>query len=415
MANVESSFPKWVRVRQNLENSPTISDVPSAVSRQFESPFVSAINSGDKVAIAVGSRGIDRIDEVVMEVVNRVYSLGACPYIVPAMGSHEGGTPRGQTEALASLNITQRGLDCPIEADMETVQLGKTLSGVNVYFSRAALQADHIIAISRVKKHTSFTGEVESGITKLTTVGLGKIEGARAYHSFGYHNFSRNIVQGLGVVLRHVNMPFGIAILENGRSKITSVNIVPPAVIPEYDRELLLTANSLMARLPGEKIDILFVDEIGKAISGRGMDTFVINRDYSSSLPLKPEIGFVVVRDVQGGNANGIGAADLVLERAFRKIDWGKTILNAEIAGTPEGGTVREVVENDLEALKKATRALGVELSDTRIVLIKNTKDLEEFWITDTFLPQLPENKFNIEESVPMSFNRFGMFSLKRF
>lgn len=412
--------PKWVVVRQDLNNSPTIPDAFGAISRQITySKAVKQIHPGQRVAVALGSRGIDRIDQVAKAVVGSLRYQGALPFIVPAMGSHEGATAKGQKEALAKLGIDEDTMGCKIDAGMEVVQLGKTRHGVGVYFSRAAFNADHVVPVGRVKKHTSFTGAIESGLIKLTTVGLGKIEGAAAYHHPAYSehptydNFPRDIEQGFGVIRRRVSVPFGVALVENGLNKLSQGGVIPGADIPQTDRRMLMIANELMPRLPGSKIDILVVEQIGKSISGRGMDTNVINRDYNGSLAPEPEIGTIIVRSViDGGNANGIGAADIVLQQAVDQIDKRKTELNAQTAGTPEGAVVRRVAECDRAAVTFGLVRTRRPVEEVTMMYIKNTKDIAELWVTQNLIPQLSGEGITIEgEPFSLGFDQRGMLS----
>lgn len=406
----EGNLPKLVLVEQTLDTR-RIENIGSAVAEQFERcSATSAIKPGGSVALAFGSRGIDRINEVARAVVEEVSLRGGRPIIIPAMGSHEGATARGQRGALAKLGITEDTVGCPIRPSMKTVVLGYIRGNIPVHFSREALSADLVIATSRVKPHTSFTGFIESGVTKLSTVGLGKIDGAKAYHKPGYTNFPQNLANGLRVILNKVNMPFGIALVENGLSELAILEVVPGDKILERDQALLATATDLMPRLVGKEIDILVVGTIGKTISGRGMDTKVVRRDYEGPIPGTPQVRSIIVRDLVGNNANGIGAADIVLRQAERKINKKNTLLNAQTAGTPEGARIREIAENDQEALARACIALGISPEQARIVIIQDTKHLERMLVSETLLSQLQGGKTTIiEEPQAVIFDQEGL------
>lgn len=400
------AFLKLIKVQRDLNNAPVIDNISSHIGEEFKSlKGDSSIEEGDAVAVALGSRGIDRIDQVAKEVIKQIKRLGGKPFIVPAMGSHEGGTAEGQIGALAKLGITESNMGCPINGMMETAFIGRTSKGIDVCFSKAALLfAKFVVPVGRVKPHTSFTGPIESGLTKSVAVGLGKTAGAKEYHAGGYENFSFNIAQALKIIQRQVRIPFGLALVENGLSKITHAEVVQGDSINEGDERLLCMAQSLMPKLPGEKIDILIVDQIGKEISGRGMDSKVINRGYDGPLQDRPEIGKIIVRDVVGGNANGIGAADIVLQRAVKKIDQEVTLLNAYTAGTPEGARIRSVARHDLAAFDLACTQLGIPFREAKIAWIKNTKALSDIFVSESFVSQLPKDAKIVGEPVSVKF-----------
>lgn len=393
------TLPRWVKVRQQL-NSVEVTDVAAAVAAEFQRPEIKAtITPGLRVALTAGSRGIDRIADVIRASAVEVRRLGGEPFVVPAMGSHGGATAAGQTALLAHYGVTEEGVGCPIKASMDTVLLGRVENDTPVYFDRTAYeQADAVIPIGRVKPHTDFHGPIESGLMKMIAIGLGKQKGAEHFHWRGFPEFHHLIPAVARFTLSHVNMPFGIALVENGYGHLSLIEAVPNNRIWEREQELLKIARDRLARLPGERIDVLLIDEIGKDISGDGADPNVINRDIAgqlsvSELVLKPSVQRIVVRDLTSdteGNATGIGLADFGLRRAIDKIDPISTYMNCITSKSPAAARLPIVVDTDRQALFLSINScLQTEVEQARVVRIKNTKDLEEFWATEPVLSEI--------------------------
>ena len=290
-------------------------------------------------------------------------------------------------------------MGCPIRASMETVHLGDVEDNVPVYFDRIAHQeADVVIPIGRVKPHTDFNAPIESGLMKMIAIGLGKQKGADTFHARSFEAFHHLIPSVAQFSLTHVNMPFGIALVENGHGKLGIIEAIPAARIWEREQDLLRTARSWMGRLLGERIDILLIDEIGKDISGDGADPNVINRDISGEMRKmestpKPWVQRIIIRDLTDdtdGNATGIGLGDVVLRRAFEKVDLTTTYMNAVTAKYPSGAYIPMILENDRQAIFVALgSAFMTEVETAKIARIKNTKDVEEFWASEPLLPEL--------------------------
>ena len=409
-------LPRWVRVRQKLY-AERIENVTGAVAAEFTRAEIrSAIRPGARVALAAGSRGIDRIDQVVRAVVAEVKRLGGAPFVVPAMGSHGGATAEGQAELLAHYGISESSMGCQIVSSMETVLLGEVEGGVPVWFDREAAQADVVIPINRVKPHTDFHAPIESGLVKMIAVGLGKQQGAATFHRRGFAEFHRLLPAVARFTLGKVNIPFGIALVENGFAQLAHVEAIPAARLWERETELLRMARDWMPRLPGDRIDVLVVDAIGKDISGIGADTNVVNRYYDGMLPFTPHIQRIVIRDLTvetEGNASGIGLGDVALRQAVEKLDPVKTYMNCITAKTPEGARIPLTVENDRQALHIALACcLQVENADARIARIRDTKHLEEFWASEPLLAAL-ERADSVEpvgEVEDIRFDTEGMF-----
>lgn len=398
----QGELPRWVKVRQRLYNA-ALADVAAAVAAEFAQAGVrAAIRPGQRVALTGGSRGIDRIDQVLRAAAAEVRKLGGEPFVVPAMGSHGGATAAGQCAVLAEYGITEAAIGCPIRASMDTDLLGyiddQPVAGgtarVPVWFDATAhRQADVVIPIGRVKPHTDFHGAIESGLMKMVAIGLGKQKGADTFHSYGFTEFHRLIPAVARFTLAQGQIPFGLALLEDGHGRLAHVEAVPTPQIEVREQELLQLAREWMPRLPGERIDVLIVDAIGKDISGIGADTNVVNRYYGQALEFLPRIQRLVVRGLTPateGNATGIGLFDVALRRVIKRIDYASTYMNVVTAKAPEGARLPIMVDTDRQALRVALACcLRVESASARIVRIRDTKHLEEFWASEPLLPEL--------------------------
>jgi hypothetical protein len=417
------ALPRWVKVRQRLDAT-VIDDVAAAVADEFARPEVAAtIGPGARVALTAGSRGIDRIDEVIRAAVVEVRRRGGEPFVVPAMGSHGGATAEGQLELLAHYGITESTMGCPIRSSMETILLGQVADGVPVYFDRIAYeQADAVIPIGRVKPHTDFHGPIESGLMKMIAIGLGKQTGAEYFHRQGFADF-HHLIPAVGrFTLSRVNIPFGLALIENGHGRLGLIEAVPNARIWEREQELLRVARDRMARLPQvERLDVLIVDRIGKDISGSGADPNVVNRDATGTiaageLHLRPQIQRIVFRDLTNdteGNATGIGLADVVLSRAVAKLDPIPTYMNLITAKSPDGAKIPITVDSDRQALQVALACcIKVDNATARIMRIADTKHLEELWVSESLLAEVADlgTIEPVGDPAPIAFDSSGMF-----
>jgi hypothetical protein len=383
---LRGTLPEWALIRHRMDPD-EIRDVGLSVQEALR-PVADSVRPGARVCLAVGSRGIDRIDQVVRATVEWVRAAGAEVFVVPAMGSHGGATGEGQLEVLASYGITPDAMGCEIRSSMDTVELGEVRPGVPVYFDRNAFEgADVVVPINRVKPHTDFRGEVESGLMKMISIGLGKQKGADTFHAQGFDVFHELIPEVARYTLSRVNIPFGLALVENGYSRLWRIEAVPRDRIWDRERELLVEARARMARLPLERIDVLVLDYIGKDVSGLGMDSNVVGRYYSgASMETGPDIQRIVVRDLTDateGNAVGIGMADVVLRRATTRMDSHKTYMNCITAKTVEGARVPLTVDSDRQALYVAIACcLRVDSEHARIVRIRDTKHMGLMYVS---------------------------------
>ncbi len=414
------TLPRWAKVRQQLDATDA-GDVDAAVAAEFRRPEVaSTLAPGQRVALTAGSRGIDQIDRVLRAAATEVRLIGAEPFVVPAMGSHGGATAAGQLELIAHYGVTEEAIGCPILASMETVELGEVEGGVPVWFDRNAYEADAVIPIGRVKPHTDFHGPVESGLMKMLAIGLGKQKGAEFFHAQGFPEFHHLIPAVARCTLSRVNIPFGVALVENGYGRLGLIEAVPAARIWEREQELLRIARQWLGRLPGERIDVLILDFIGKDISGDGADPNVVNRDFTglltvSELPLTPRIQRIVIRDLTPdteGNATGMGMGDVMLRRAVDKIDPVATYMNVVTSKAPEAARIPLTVDTDRQALSMALAScLKTVPESARIARMRDTKHVEELWVSEPLLPEILETGRIevIAELQPIAFNAAGM------
>lgn len=409
-------LPRWVRVRQELTSAP-LADPAAAVAAEFARPELEGlIRPGSRVALACGSRGIDRLGEVTAACVREVRRRGGEPFVVPAMGSHGGATAEGQRAVLAGYGVTPEAAGCPVRSSMEVVLLGTTSEGVPAWFDRLAAEADAVIPINRVKPHTDFHAGVESGLAKMIAIGLGKQRGADALHAQGFASFARHVPAVAAVLLERARIPFGVALIEDGRGQLSLLEAVPARALAAREPELLELARARMAKLPGDRIDVLVVDRIGKDISGIGADTNVVNRYYTGALPQRPVIQRLVVRDLtdaSDGNASGLGLADVVLQRAVDRIDPLVTYMNCITAKTPEGARVPLTVPDDRTALGVAlATCVGIDAAPPAIARIRDTKHLEHFWASESLAGDLRRAGLVTLEGRPqaIAFDADGMF-----
>jgi hypothetical protein len=318
--------------------------------------------------------------------------MGLKPFILPAMGSHGGATAEGQVKLLRELGITESSVGAPIISTMDVISLGSLDSGAEVFVSKDALEADHLVVINRVKPHTAFRNEVESGLCKMLAVGCGKHEGALNMHKFG---LATSIIPAARIILEKAPVLCGLAIVENSADRTHTMRCVLPEQFVETDRELLELAWKFLPRIPLEELDILVVDEMGKNISGTGIDPNVVGFWRREGGPRKPDYGTIIVLDLtpqSDGNALGIGLTDLTTRRFMDKVNIEATYANALTTGI--WGSVRFPIalQNDRVVLETALSHV-VDLDHVRMVRIVNTLHLENFWATEALLPELRKQK----------------------
>ena len=411
------NIPAMVRIKQHFDTH-SIEDIPAAVRSEISKiALQQIITPGNSVAITAGSRGIANIKTILAEVVGELKRIGAEPFIVPAMGSHGGATGEGQRKIIEHYGITEAAMNAPIKSSMEVVQIGTTADGVPVLLDRNAYQADHIVVVNRVKPHTDFEAEIESGLIKMMAIGLGKQKAADHYHNvFMDLGHYRVLVSVAREIIRQCPIAFGLALVENQKDETEIIQAILPDKIEETERQLLVKAKGYLARIPFDPIDILIVDEMGKDISGTGMDQNVIARTVIPyhRVPAKPKITRIFVRDLSAGsegNATAIGNADFTTSRLVAKIDHPATYMNAITSSCPEAVRIPPYFESDREVLDAALKTIGdIKSKNARIVHIRDTLHLEHMLISEPMLAEAAGmDGVSIEGSpAPMDFDTHG-------
>lgn len=390
-------FPRMVDIIQEIETSP-LADPLAELERGLErEAFSGVFAQGRRVAIAVGSRNIPGIREMVSLVAARVKEAGGSPSIVPAMGSHGGATAEGQERVLESLGITGESTGAPVVSKPDVVCLGETPGGASVYIDRFALEADALVLINRVAPHTGYSGPVQSGLQKMAAAGLGKWDGARSLHRHGFEA-AHLISEMAGLVLGALPGVMGIALVEDGRKEISGVHVLDGSEIKEREPELLARAIDNFPGIPLGDVDILVVDEIGKDISGAGMDPMVTGRGKTFEEGEAPRfsshrIVALGLSEASLGNANGIGHADITTEKFFRSTDWEVTYRNAVTSGQLYRVKIPIIAQNARMALTLALESLGgVNPVEARIVRIRNTRELHGMQVSTALEKELGSN-----------------------
>lgn len=412
------SFPRMFRVRQKFDG-PRLDDVPGEVRKQLTKLHLEdKIGHGQSVAITAGSRGIANIAAIIQAVVEHVKGLGGVPFIVPAMGSHGGGTAAGQCEILAGYGITAEKMGCELRASMETVIVDQTPQGIPVHFDKHASQADHVIVVGRVKPHTGFVGDVESGLHKMMLIGLGKHEGAKIYHrAIADYTFMEIITAVAQSVIRKCRVAAGVAIVENAYDETALIEAVPPDEFLPRESALLKLANEWLPRLPFSECDLLIIDRIGKNISGTGMDTNVIGRkfnDHAATEKDRARCRRIFVRGLTHdthGNATGIGLAEFTNQRTIDSVDRKITAINCLTGLHPTGAMLPIAFETDREVVQAALATVGlIEPAASRVIHIADTLRLAECLVSEAYLPRMKERPDleALEEPREMAFDAHG-------
>ena len=406
-------------VRQSFPPTPPV-DVSAAVIAGFPR-LGRAVKPGQHIAIAVGSRGISGIAEIVRTLIGLLREAGARPFIVPAMGSHAGATAEGQEEILGTYGISEKALGVPVRAGMEVRKLGRTRGGVDVFLSREALRADGIIIVNRIKPHTDFRGRLGSGVMKMMVVGLGKRIGATQFHigasRLGYEPVLRAMAR---VILERAPILGGVAIVENHFHQTARLEILPASGLERQEEKLFQEASRLMPRLPFDEIDLLIVDQLGKNISGSGLDPNITGRwvhGYSSMLNEKgrqPNVRRLFVRGLTPetkGNGIGIGLADFTTSRLVRELEVEIMAINALTSMTPNSVKIPIHFETDREVLERALGSMALADPRTaRIVRIRDTLSLDTLEVSEPLNGDLRKNKnlSVLRKAAPMKFDPRG-------
>ena len=386
-------LPQMARVRQAFDHH-KIDDVAGAVTNEMGREDIKAkVKPGAKIAVGVGSRGVANIDVAVKALIASLKELGADPFIFPAMGSHAGGTSEGQEALLAGYGVTEDKMGAPVRATMDTVVVAELEGGTKVHMDKYAHDADGVVLINRVKPHTSFRGEIESGIVKMMTIGMGKINGATSLH--GNHpitEFGDALPRAAKAIMECQPFLFGIGMVEDAFDDTAIIQALPAETLFAEETELQARAKELMAKIYIEDIDVLVIDEIGKEISGAGADPNVIGNPGTPGFEV-PRVKKIVILDLTEkthGNAAGIGSAHVITHRLLRRVDFASTYANMVTATALEGARVPIPMKTAEDAVRLAVKTLiGVEPEDARIVRIRNTLSLGEIEVSEPILKEL--------------------------
>ena len=383
-------IPDFYLIRQKFDAT-HIEDIEEAVAEAVKRPgALDLIRKDQKVAIAVGSRGINNIALIVRSLAALIKKAGAAPFIIPAMGSHGGATAGGQERLLADYGVTEQNTGCPVISDMTTVKLGRTDGGVDVFFDKRAYDADAVILLNRIKPHTDFRGPYESGLAKQIVIGLGKQNGAEACHSQKVEDMSINIGEAARLALLRTNILFGLGIIENAYDQTMMLSALPNANLLEEEPMLLEHAKRHMPSILINPIDVLVIDEIGKNISGSGMDPNISGRFATDCATGGVDAQRCVILDVteqSHGNAIGLGLADFSVKRAFDKFDFEMVYPNVLTNALPESGKLPVILANDLLALRAAIQTCRlIDRGNPAVVRIKNTLRMEYMYVSEALL-----------------------------
>ena len=413
---------RLVKVRQHFE-APVVADLAVAVREETRRLLAScSLAPGSSVGITVGSRGISNIVDVYRVLTETLNDEGYKPFLFASMGSHGRGTAEGQQEVLRSLGVTQEKVGAPLLCSEEAVQVGETeapLAGLPVYAAREAVEADAILAVNRVKPHTSFHGPYESGLMKMLTVGMGRASGATMVHRLGWGSMVSAIESIGGVVLERLPVMGGLAIVENAVEQVARIEGIGAAELPEGEKPLLENARAYMPALPVRVLDLCVVREMGKNYSGTGMDTNIIGRRRLQGLP-EPEEPFIQclavldLSEASHGNATGVGLADFTTQRLAEKIDRGATYLNCLTSGGPVRAAVPMTLSDDEALFEAVWKALKPERLDrVRVAIVDNTLHLTELWVSTNLLKELKEDVEVIGKPFSLAFNNEGEMRLE--
>lgn len=409
-------LPKIVKIRQKFEG-PKVECIETEVAKQFAKEEIRNLFSpGMKIAITGGSRGIANIAKVIRAIVSELTQLGVEPIIIPAMGSHGGATAKGQVEVLESLGVTKEYCQASICSSMEVVRIGETAVGLPVYMDKIAYGTDGVIVVNRIKAHTDFKEKIESGLLKMASIGLGKHKQAQAIHTYGVEGIRDHMPKVAEVVFNSGKVLMGVGLVENSHEQTAIIEAIPVNKIVDKEKELLIISKSLMPKLPIDKLDLLFVDQIGKNYSGTGMDTNIIGRIRIAGTmePSNPNITYLIASDLSEpshGNALGIGLADLTTQRLFEKINYQAMNENVITSTFLARASIPIVLSNDKEALNAAMRCVwGKDSQTIRFMRIPNTLHIEYMYASEALVEELKQNN-DIEilsELEPLQFDENG-------
>ncbi|KAB7709178.1 DUF2088 domain-containing protein [Bacillus aerolatus] len=406
--------PKMVKVKQFFDDT-KVEDLEQALMKQLQREVIrQKVRPGMSIAVAVGSRGVDRLVDITATTIRYLKELGAEPFIVPSMGSHGGATAQGQRDVLKHLGVTEESAGAEIRSSMEVVKLGELPNGLPVYVDKYASEADGIVVINRIKPHTAFRGPVESGIMKMISIGLGKQKGAEACHQLGFKYMAEHVPAMAKMIMAHKPVLFGVATVENAFDKAAIVEVLAAEEIEEKEVELQVKAKELLPKLFFKDIDVLVIDEIGKNISGDGMDPNITGRYPTPYAHGGPDVNKMVVLDLTEqteGNANGVGTADFTTQRLVDKMDLETTYANGLTSTVVAPTKIATTLANDKEAIQAAIKTCNIlDFTKVKMVRIKNTLEVSKIEVSEALLNYVNEHPQLESITIPeeMSFDQQG-------
>ena len=391
---LDIALPRMVNVRQKFDNA-HLGDIPATIAKEFQRPEVRArVKSGQVVAVGCGSRGVANIATIARCVIRELQALGAKPFIFPSMGSHGAATAEGQKKVLDGYGISEATMGVPVKATMDTVIVGELDDGTPVHMDRFASEADGVVVINRIKPHTSFRGATESGVTKMLSIGIGKINGAATYHRHGMDTFATLLPKVRDVNLAKRNVLFGVGIVENAHDQTALIEVMPADQIATREPILQELAKRQMPQINFSEIDVLIIDEMGKNISGAGFDPNITGRNRRNVVwnfgPKVKKIAVLGLTPETGGNATGVGGADIITMRLYKEIDVPSTYANIITSMNLDGGAIPIVMNNDREAIQLAVKTVvRVKPENCRIVRIRNTLELAQIQVSEPMLAEV--------------------------
>ena len=406
--------PDFVRLRLRQPDLPALDDTAGTVAEALEASGLFALPPGSEIAVAVGSRGIAEIDTVARASVDWLKAKGYRPFIVPGMGSHGGGTAEGQKSVLAKLGVSEDRMGCEVRATMDTVQYGTLPDGTICHFDANAARAAGVLVINRVKAHTSFPRPIESGLTKMLAVGLGKAGGAGQVHMIGPRGFVETLPALAGMVLQNAPITAGLALVENAHKKLSHIEAVAPADFAEADARLLVMAKSAMARLPFDQLDGLVIERVGKEVSGSGIDPAISGRTDirgvdNPATPFIHKIAVLALTEKTDGNGLGVGMADYIPRATANALDLKAMYMNAITATILEKARI-PIVLPDEQTVIRAMVATCWNPSSPRLCHIVSSAQLDEIAVTANLLPELQDKDLVIshDDPAPLRFDKAG-------
>lgn len=410
-------IPKMAKVKQNFDAT-KIEDFQAALTKELNQEKIKAtVKPGMEIAIAVGSRGVDKLVDKTAITVKFLQELGAKPFIVPSMGSHGGATAEGQGQVLEHLGVTEEVVNAEIRSSMEVIKLGELPNGLPVYIDKIASEADGIVVLNRVKPHTAFRGPVESGIMKMISIGLGKQKGAEACHQLGFKYMAEHVPAMAKMTMEKMPILFAVATVENAFDKVAKVAVMTPDEIEDKEIELQKLAKSLLPKLFFDQIDVLVIDEIGKNISGDGMDPNITGRyptPYAHGGPNVTKMAVLDLTKETEGNANGVGTADFTTQRLVDKMDREVTYANGLTSTVVAPTKIATTLPNDKLVLQAAIKTCNIlDFTKVKYVRIKNTLEISEIEVSESLLEHVKEhpNLELVSDLYEIEFDEEGNFA----